>query len=476
MSEPLKPDICVIGGGAGGITLAASAAQLGARVVLVERGQLGGDNLYRGTIPSKALMAAANRAFSVRQTRAFGITPLTPAINFRAVGDHIQSVVNAIAPNESAERLAGFGVQVLRGFGKFDSRETVLVDDRVVAARSFVIATGSSPALPPIEGLRKVPFLTSDTLFGNSVRFEHLIVLGGSGHAMELAQAYLRLGSRVTLIARERFLPEFDPELAKPLIAKLTEEGVQLAEGVSCDRIEPAEGGGIRIHVSKDGDVDTVDGTHLLIAGQRLPNIEGLELAKAGVEHDPSGITVSNRLRTSNRLVYAIGDVTGGASSATRARHEANILVRRLVLGSQAVTQPHAVPSVIFTSPALAHVGMDENAAREKYGRSMRVLRWPFSENDRAVVERETEGYVKVVAGPSGRILGATIIGETAAELIQTWCLAVTSGLTVAQVAESIAPYPTLAETNIKTAQGFTLERSAATGLMGAMRLLPGQS
>ncbi len=474
MSELLKPDICVIGGGAAGIAVAAGAAQLGAKVVLIERGLLGGDNLHRGTIASKALIAAANRAHSARQTRSFGITPLTPAVNFRALGEHIQSVIAAISPNESPERLAGFGVQVLRGFGKFESRDTVAVDARRIMARNFVIATGSSPALPAIAGLDKVPFLTNETLFANISRFEHLIILGNTGYALELAQAHLRLGSRVTLISSGRFLPEFDPELAQPLVTRLGEEGVVLAEGVSCDRIEMTDTGGIRLHVSKDGDIDSLEGSHLLIAGDRAPNLAGLQLALAGVEHDATGIKVSNRLRTSNRQIHAIGDVTGGTPSATRARHEANILVRRLALGAQVVTLPQAVPRVIYTSPGLAHIGMNESEARAKYRNGLRVLRWPFSENDLAIAERQTDGYVKILAGPSGRILGASIIGEHAGEQIQTWCLAVTSGLTVAAVADSIAPYPAFAETSIRAAQGYALERPASAGIVGVLRLLPG--
>jgi pyruvate/2-oxoglutarate dehydrogenase complex dihydrolipoamide dehydrogenase (E3) component len=480
MSEELKPDICIIGGGAGGIALATGAAQLGAKVVLIERGLMGGDNLHRGSVPSKALLAAANRAHSARQTRAFGITPMTPAINFRALGEHIQSAVAAISPNDSAERLAGFGVQVLRGFAKFVSKDAVSVDNRRILARNFVIATGSSPALPAIHGLDKVSYLTSDTLFANVSRYDHLVILGGGGRALELAQAFLRLGSRVTVIEQDRFLPQFDPELTRPLTSRLTEEGVVLAEGVSCDRVEAADAGGIRLHLSKDGEVDTLDATHLLVMGSRSPNAADLGLDLAGVEHDADGIKVSAKLRTSNRQVYAIGDVTQGQRSATRARHEAGILVRRLGLGTQALAQPNSVPTVIYTSPGLAHIGMSEADARAKYSSAVRVLRWPFSENDLATVERQSEGFAKILAGPSGRILGATIVGEQAAELIQTWCLAVSSGLTVGAVAESIAPYPSYAETSIRAAQGYTMERPPSPGLgkaigAAALRLLPGR-
>jgi pyruvate/2-oxoglutarate dehydrogenase complex dihydrolipoamide dehydrogenase (E3) component len=475
MSDELKPDICVIGGGAGGIALAAGAAQLGAKVVLVERGLMGGDNLHRGSVPSKALIAAANRAHAARQTRPFGIAPMTPAINVRALGEHIQGTIAAIAPNESAERLAGFGVQVIRGLAKFESKDALSVDSRRIAARNFVIATGSAPVIPAVEGLDKVAHFTTDTLFSNVARYDHLIILGGTGRALELAQAFLRLGSRVTVIAPTRFLPEFDAELTRPLIARIAEDGVVLAEGVTCDRVETTDAGSLRFHLSKDGEKDSLEGTHLLLCGARVPNVAGLGLESAGVVHAAGGITVSAKLRTSNRQIYAMGDVTGGVPSATRARHEASILVRRLALGVQVVARPETVPTVFYTSPGFAHIGMDEAAAREKYKSALRVLRWPFSENDRALAERQTEGFAKILAGPSGRILGATIVGEQAAELIQMWCLAVSSGLTVGAVAESIAPYPSFSETSLRAAQGYTLERPPAPGLSAVLQRLPGR-
>ncbi len=476
MSDELKPDICVIGGGAGGIAVAAGAAQLGAKVVLVERGLMGGDNLHRGSVPSKALLAAANRAHNARQTRSFGIAPMTPAVNMRALGEHIQGVIAAIAPNEFPERLAGYGVQVIRGFAKFESKDALSVDNRRILARNFVIATGSAPAIPAIAGLDKVPHFTNETLFSNIARYDHLVILGATGRALELAQAFLRLGSRVTVIAPTSFLPEFDAELTRPLIVRLAEEGVVLAEGVTCDRVETTDAGALRLHLSKDGDVDTLECSHLLVCGERVPNIAGLGLEAANVEHDAAGIKVSGKLRTSNRQVYAIGDVTAGAPSATRARHEASILVRRLALGAQVLARPDMLPTVTYTSPGFAHIGMNEAEARAKYRNSVRILRWPFSENDRALAERQTEGFAKIMAGPSGRILGATIVGEQACELIQMWCLAVSSGLTVGAVAESIAPYPSFSETSLRAAQGYTLERPPAPGLGASLRLLPGRS
>ena len=473
MSDEQKADICIIGGGAGGAALAACAAQTGTKVVLIERGKLGGDNLYRGTVASKALIAAARQAQHLRQTRGFGISPQTPSVNFRAVADHVQSVINAAAPNESAERLAGFGVQVVRGFARFEDRDSVTVGERRVTARDFVIATGSVPAIPAIPGLSRVPYLTSDTVFNNTSRFEHLIVLGGGGVALELAQAFLRLGSRVTLISRGPFLPEYDAELGAPLISRLREEGMILAENVTCDLAETTDSGGVRLKVSKDGDVDSVEASHLLVLEGRRPNIIDLQLDAGGIVHDSTGIKVSRALRTSNKQVHAIGDVTGGPQYATLARHHADVLLRRLAMSQSDEARPEVLPIVIFTDPELAHVGMIEPEARKANRKAIRVLRWPFSQNDRAIAERRTDGFAKIIASRSGRILGATIIGAHAGELIQTWSLAISAGLTVAQVSRSMAPYPTYAETSIKALQGYTVDEPAERGVRGVLRRLP---
>lgn len=473
MSTLLEPDICVVGGGAGGLAVASAAAQLGAKVVLVERSLLGGDNLHRGTIASKALIAAARQAYRPRTAKPFGLTPAALGINHRTIAEHVQSVVASVGRSESVERLAGYGVQVIRAAGKFESKELLAAGDARIAARNYVIATGSSPEIPAIQGLDRVGFLTNESLFAAAARFDSLLVLGDSGVALELAQAYVRLGSRVTVLARGRMLPEYDPEVTSPLLTRLREEGVVLAEGVSVTSAGPREGGGVRLIVdTKEHTTETVDGSHLLIMGARRPNVDGLGLEAAGIKMSPTGIRVSRGMRTSNGRVYAIGDVTGGPPYASLARHHAAIVLSRLVSGAPSVPLRSVVPLVTFTDPELAHMGLSERQARERLGRMVRVLRWPFSENDRAIAERRPEGYVKVIAGPTGRILGCTIVGESAGELIQAWSLAVSSGLTVGAVARSLAPYPTLAETSVRAAQGYTLRRAATSVVEGTLRLL----
>ena len=365
MSDVQKADICVIGGGAAGVALASGAVQLGAKVILIERGQLGGENLHRGAVPLKALTAAANRAQSARDTRPFGITPMTPAVNFRQLAEHVQGTIAAVAPNASAERLAAFGIEVLRGSARFTAKDRVAVDTREIAARNFVIATGSTAELPAIAGLDKITHFTMGSFFSNIARFDHLVILGEGPHALEIGQAMVRLGSRVTIIARGKLLPDLDPELAQPLLAALTSEGIASAEDVSCDKVEKSDTGSLKLTLSKDGATEVLEASHLLVMGTRKPNTDGLDLGVAGVEHDASGIKVTNRLRTSNAAVYAIGDVTSGDPSATRARHEATVLVRRLVLGAAVVTLPDAVPRIVGTSPGLAQIGLSEAKARE---------------------------------------------------------------------------------------------------------------
>jgi pyruvate/2-oxoglutarate dehydrogenase complex dihydrolipoamide dehydrogenase (E3) component len=472
MSGEGRPDVCVIGGGAGGLAVATGAAQLGARAVLVEMGKLGGDNLHRGTIPSKALIAAARHLNQIRQAKTFGLSAITPVFSQRAIIEHMQSTIATVAPNESAERLAGLGVRVIRAPAKFEGRDVVAAGDERISAQAFVIATGSSPSIPGLQGIEAVPHLTNETLFQSSARLDPLIVIGGGGVALELAQAYQRLGSRVTVVAPDGFLAEHEPELAQPLLNRLADEGLTLVQGARIERVEPRESGGVRLILEKSGARQALEGSDLLIAAGRSPNIAGLGLEVAGVSHGATGIPVSSGLQTSNPRIFAIGDVTGGPAYANVARHQASIVLRRVLGGERATYNPDIIPFVTCTDPELARIGLGEAEARARHGRRVRVLRWPFSENDRAIAERRTDGYVKVIANANGTILGATILGAGAGELIQSWALAVSSKLSVAQFAESLAAYPTLSETGLRAAQGYTLERSRVPSVGGRLRLL----
>jgi pyruvate/2-oxoglutarate dehydrogenase complex dihydrolipoamide dehydrogenase (E3) component len=457
MSEQNRADLCIIGAGSGGLSLAAGAAQLGAKVILIEKAHMGGDCLNVGCVPSKALIAAARRAHTMRTSSAFGIAAVAPTINPAAVRDHVQSVIAAIAPNDSVERFTGLGVEVIQGTGRFKDRRTVVVGDREIAARRFVIATGSSPAVPPIPGLDRVPFFTNETIFANHRHLEQLIVIGGGPIGMELAQAHLRLGSAVTVVEALKAMGKDDPELSAVVLERLRAEGLRILDGVKVEKVERA-GQGVRVTVAGPEGPATIEGSDLLVATGRKPNIADLNLEAAGVKFEPRGIKVNAGLVTSNRRVFAIGDVTGGLQFTHVANYHAGIVVRRALFRLPARVDNDLVPWVTYTDPELAHVGLSEEMARNRkldFG----VLRWSLHENDRAQAERATEGLIKVIITKKGKILGASIVGDHAGELIQIWSLAVSQGLDIKAMAQYISPYPTMGEISKRAAGSFFLPK-----------------
>jgi pyruvate/2-oxoglutarate dehydrogenase complex dihydrolipoamide dehydrogenase (E3) component len=447
----LKPDLCVIGAGSGGLSVAAAAAQLGVDVVLIERNKMGGDCLNTGCVPSKSLLAAAKRAQAMREAHAFGIRPVEPEIDYRAVQKHIKEVIAAIAPNDSVERFTGMGVRVILADSRFTSRNTVNAGDVDIQARRFIIATGSSPAIPPIPGLDRVPYFTNETIFDIPSLPRHLLIIGGGPVGLEMAQAYRRLGSEVTVIEAATPLARDDPEMRRPVLAKLAAEGVNLLDQARVERLE-SRGGGIRAVFAKDGHSYSLDGSHLLVAAGRRPNLDGLNLEGAGIRYDPQGILVNGALKTSNRRVYAIGDVINGPRFTHIANYHAGLVVRNALFRIPVRTDHLSIPWVTFTDPELAHVGLTEAGARKRHGDKIQVLRWPYNENDRAQTERATEGFLKVITTRSGRILGASMAGLNAGELIQMWSLAMQKGIDIKAMASITSPYPTLAEINKRAA------------------------
>jgi pyruvate/2-oxoglutarate dehydrogenase complex dihydrolipoamide dehydrogenase (E3) component len=456
----LDVDICVIGAGSGGLSVAAGAAAFGRRVALIEKHKMGGDCLNYGCVPSKALIAAARRAHIMRTSAPFGIASVEPVIDPLAVNRHVQGVIAAIAPNDSVERFQGLGVKVIQAAGRFIDAQTVAAGDYVITARRFVIATGSSPVVPPIPGLDDVAYFTNETLFENTVRPEHLIVVGGGPIGMEMAQAHRRLGSRVTVVDGLRALGKDDPELTGPLLKLIRDEGVDIREQTSVEKVERVDGA-IRVHVKGPGGHYAIDGTHLLLAVGRRPNIADLNLKAAGIKAEKSGIVVDRGLRTTNKKVFAIGDVAGGLQFTHVANYHAGIVIRRALFRLPAKVSAGHIPWVTFTEPELAHVGISEPDAIARQMK-VRVLRWPFHENDRAQAERETEGHIKVVTDPKGRILGASILGAHAGELIQIWSLAIAKGLHIKAMTDWISPYPTLGEVNKRAAYRFYVDTAGS--------------
>ena len=453
MTQALDVDICVIGAGSGGLSVAAGAVQMGASVALVEKGKMGGDCLNYGCVPSKALLAAGHAAEAVRRARRFGVTAAAAAIDPAAVYGHVRETIAAIAPVDSVERFEGMGVKVIQAQGRFSGHRTVTADGVQIAARRIVVATGSSAFVPPIPGLDGVPYLTNESLFDLSAVPEHLVVIGGGPVGIEMAQAHRHLGARVTVLEMASILPHDDPELVAPLRRRLIEDGIDVREGVTVTGVEKA-GNGVAVVIAGDGAETRVDGTHVLVAAGRRPTVDGLDLDKAGIDFDAKGIKVNARLRTTNRRVYAVGDVAGGYQLTHMANHHAGIVIRNILFRLPSRIEARVVPWVTYTAPELAQVGPTEAEARRD-GADIRILRWPFADNDRARAEGDMDGLVKVVATPGGRIVGAGIVGPRAGELIQTWVLAMAQGLKIGAVAKMIVPYPTLGEVNKRAAGSF---------------------
>jgi pyruvate/2-oxoglutarate dehydrogenase complex dihydrolipoamide dehydrogenase (E3) component len=447
MTGYLAPDLCVIGAGSGGLAVAAGAAQMGAAVVLVERGAMGGDCLNYGCVPSKSLLAVASVAHHWRRGAAFGIAYAPPKIDFTGVADSVQQVIADIAPNDSAERFEGLGVTVLRAEARFTSPRTMRAGSEEIRPRRFVIATGSQPAIPAIPGLANIPYLTNETVFANRELPKHLIVIGGGPIGIEMAQAHCRLGARVTVLDIGPLLPRDDPELGAMLAERLSSEGVACRPGVKIAAVE-GDHGIIRVRLASG---EEIDGSHLLVAAGRRPTVAALDLPAAGIASTANGITVDARLRTTNRRAFAIGDVAGGPQFTHIALYHAGIVIRNALFRIPAKVDYRALPWVTYTEPELAHVGLTEAAARALEPLP-RVLRWPFAQNDRAHTEREPEGLVKVVTRSNGRILGASILGAGAGDLIMPWALAIARRLKIGALATLIVPYPTRSEASKRAA------------------------
>lgn len=453
MAELLEPDICIIGGGSGGLSVAAAAAQFGVDVVLLEKGKMGGDCLNYGCVPSKALIAAGKRAQNMRDANAFGIARAEPKIDPGGVHSHVHGVIAQIAPLDSVERFTGLGVHVIEQAGRFTDPKTVEAGDYQIRARRFVVATGSSPGVPPIPGLDKVPYFTNETIFDNKKSLAHLMIIGGGPIGMELAQAHARLGVKVTVLEAFTPLGKDDPELTAIVLKQLEAEGIDIRAGIRIERMERSRTG-VRAVLTEDGKEKTIEASHLLVAAGRQPNAEGLGLSDAGISYDRKGIKVSRGLKTTNKRVYAIGDVAGGLQFTHVANYHAGIVIRNALFRLPAKVDTSIIPWVTYTEPELAHVGMTETQAREKH-KEIRVMRWPYAENDRAQAEHATQGLIKVVTTKRGRVLGATIVGDHAGELIALWAMAMSKKMKIGAVTSIVFAYPTLSEISKRAAYQY---------------------
>lgn len=469
--DVIKTDICVIGAGSGGLSVASGAAQLGVKTVLIERGKMGGDCLNTGCVPSKALLSAAKAFKAMDDGSKFGLSAGETSLDFAKVHAHVHGVIDGIAPMDSVERFEGLGVQVIQAEAKFVGPGAVEAGGKRIEARRFVVATGSRAGVPPIPGLDETPYLTNETIFDLKALPEHLVIIGGGPIGMEMAQAFARLGSRVTLLEGLTVLAKDDPELTAVVIEQIRSDGVDIREGVSISSVETRDGG-VRITLGDETATHHIDGSHVLVAAGRKPNIENLGLEAAGVAFERTGIKVDKRLRSSNKRIFAVGDVAGGLQFTHVAGYHAGIVIRNALFRMPAKADVSAVPHVTYTDPELAHVGLTEAAARMKFGDKVTVLRWSLEENDRARAERDTRGFIKVVVGAKGKILGASIVGAGAGDLIQPWVLALSQGLKIGVFTSLVAPYPTRGEISKRVAGEYYTSRLFSARTRWLVRVL----
>jgi pyruvate/2-oxoglutarate dehydrogenase complex dihydrolipoamide dehydrogenase (E3) component len=449
MTQALKPDICVIGAGAGGCAVASAAAAFGVPVVLIEKGATAGAG---NGVSAAALAVTAEHANIIRHAAQFGLKAARFGVDFAAVKAHVRDVA-AAAPRAARQRLAGLGVRVIEATARFLDARTVIAGDFTIAARRFVIATGSSPALPAIPGLADTPHLTSDTIFDLADCPRHLIVIGAGSVGLEFSQIFRRLGADVTVLEAGTPLKSDDPECAAIVLDALAREGIALRTGVAIARVRRVLAR-IEIDITTPDGPATIIGSHVLVAAGRRPNVEDLALDLAGIRYEPHGVVVDRRLRTTNKRVYAIGDVTIGPKATHLATYHAELVVRHALFRQPIGLEPHAIPTVTHTDPELAQVGFLEDEARAHAG-AIRVLRSPYRENDRALATQATDGHIKVITDRRGGILGATIVGAGAGEMIAAWTLAIGQKLNIRAFAGLIVPYPAYGEVGKRAAMTY---------------------
>ena len=436
-------DIVVIGGGAGGLVVAAGGASLGAKVAIVEKHKLGGDCLWYGCVPSKTLLKSARIAHQMRHADRWAVGAVAPKVQVADVMELVAGVIRGIEPNDSPERFRGLGVDVIFGQGRFIDPQTFEVGGRRITARNFVIATGSRPAVPPIPGIERTPYLTNETVFALRENVPRLIVVGSGPIGSELTQAFRRLGSEVTVVdIAPSVLPREDRDLAQVVHRQLAGEGVRYHLGVQIVSVE-GRPGDVRMMITKDGMPSTLNGTHLLLAAGRKANVDDLALEAAGVRVD-QGRIVHEDLVTSNPRIYVIGDAAGGHQFTHVAEHHAGIVLRRSIFRMKWAKPSPVVPWATYTDPELARVGLSETEAKQ-HGIAHRVYRFPLDDIDRARAEGETEGLAKLVTAPNGKLLGAAIVAPHAGELIAECALALNKGMKAGDLSSTIHAYPTFA-------------------------------
>ncbi len=450
-------DVVVIGGGSGGLVVASAAAQLKAKVALVEKTRLGGDCLWYGCVPSKALIHASRIAYEVKHSDHFGIYTNPPQIKFNEAMAHVQRAIAAIQPHDSPERFTSLGVEVIFGSGQFLNANTFEVNGRQLKSRAFVISTGSRPAIPPIPGLSEAGYLTNEQIFSLSDCPPSLAVIGAGPIGCELGQALHRLGASVTLVSsRTHILPKEEPEAAKVIEQQFISEGIRILANTRVEKVEVGAGKKV-LSTGKE----TIEVDEILVSAGRTPNIESLNLPAAEIAYKSTGIQVNGKLQTSNPHIYACGDVTGGYQFTHVAGYEASVVIQNALFFPLKKADYRVIPWTTFTDPELARVGLTEAEAREQYGNDIAILQQNFAGVDRAQAEAATLGFAKIITRSNGEILGAHLVGASAGELIPEIVLAMSQKLKVSALS-GIHVYPTLAEVNSKAALLLTKQNYAS--------------
>ena len=452
-------DLVVVGAGSGGLVAARFAAQLGAKVALVEKNRIGGDCTWTGCVPSKALLKAAKVAHEIRTAGRYGISTSGPATNMPAVREYVCSAMESVYQLETPEVLARDGVDVILGAARFIDSSTMIAGDRTIPSKVFLLTTGARPSIPPLNGLKDVPFITYEQIFDNDLLPKTMIIVGGGPIGIEMAQAYQRLGSQVTVIGTA-VLPKEDPDVQKIMQSVLEREGVRFV----LDRAKSARRDGNGVIITTEN--RAVKGDLLLVATGRKPNVEGLDMEKAGVKCSPNRIPVDDRLRTNVHHIYAAGDVTGSFQFTHYAGWQAFQAARNALLPGSASGISAIVPWVTFTDPEVAHVGLTEQEARAKHGDRVQVRRCELSKVDRAVCENDMAGCVKIITKRDGAIVGASMIAARAGEAIVELVVAMKNKIKIADLAGTIHPYPTYSTAVQQMAADITVERllSGTTG------------
>jgi len=456
-------DVIVIGGGAAGLTASAVIGGLGKNVALIERERLGGDCTWTGCVPSKALLKVARIAHSIRTAHKYGISINEPTIDMKAVREHLRHVIQEVYQHETPEETAKRGIEVVLGEARFVDAGTIQVGERQMQAKKFIIATGGRAAIPPIPGLETVPYKTNATIFDNDRLPEHLLIMGAGPIGMEMGQAHARLGAKVTIIG-DQIMPRDEPEAVEVLRKTFASEGISIIE----TRVTEVKQAGTSIVLNlKSG--QEIQGDMLLVAVGRTPNIDTLDLEKAGVEFTQQGIAVNKHLQTNIPHIYAIGDVTTGPKFTHYAGFQGAAAGRNALLPFGKANGHEAIlPWVTFTDPEVAHVGLTETEARQQYGTAVKVFSLPMAMGDRSVAEDDMEGFIKLVYRGRDDLLGATVVADRAGEMIIEYELVIKKKISLRSLVGVMHPYPTYSDVAHK-AMSKLLVRELLEGTLGKL-------